>query len=154
MPRSIKTPKFQALITGLGLGIKGRSSTIRPLVIHRIVIMTDADCGWRPTSAPAPSLFYRYRKTLLEGGYSYIACPPPLPKWSAVKSHLLLQRQYLKTTLDGFGGKANLHNPAFQGPGRNDAQGSSGKHHGPTTRTMKRVEIEDAAEPIGILHQS
>ena len=141
-----KNTEIQALITALGLGIKGEEFDVSNLRYHRIVIMTDADVDGAHIRTLILTFFYRYQRELVEGGYIYIACPP-LYKVERGKNHTYCyNEQDLKTTLDGFGEKANYTIQRFKGLGEMMPQQLWETTMDPTTRTMKRVEIEDAAQ--------
>ena len=141
-----KNTEIQALITALGLGIKGEEFDVSNLRYHRIVIMTDADVDGAHIRTLILTFFYRYHRELVEGGYIYIACPP-LYKVERGKNHTYCyNEQDLKTTLDGFGEKANYTIQRFKGLGEMMPQQLWETTMDPTTRTMKRVEIEDAAQ--------
>lgn len=58
----------------------------------------------------------------------------------------MLQRTRFEKTLDGFGEKANYTIQRFKGLGEMMPKQLWETTMDPTTRTMKRVEIEDAAE--------
>ncbi|MFN9645653.1 MAG: DNA topoisomerase (ATP-hydrolyzing) subunit B [Cyanobacteriota bacterium] len=141
-----KNTEIQALITALGLGIKGEEFDEKGLRYHRIVIMTDADVDGAHIRTLLLTFFYRYQRALVEGGYIYIACPP-LYKVERGKNHTYCYNESdLRKTLDGFGEKANYNIQRFKGLGEMMPQQLWETTMDPTTRMMKRVEIEDAAE--------
>ncbi|MCP9901194.1 DNA topoisomerase (ATP-hydrolyzing) subunit B [Cyanobium sp. Cruz CV13-4-11] len=141
-----KNTEIQALITALGLGIKGEDFEEKNLRYHRIVIMTDADVDGAHIRTLLLTFFYRYQKALVEGGYIYIACPP-LYKVERGKNHnYCYNENELKKVLQGFGEKANYNIQRFKGLGEMMPKQLWETTMDPETRMMKRVEIEDALE--------
>ncbi len=141
-----KNTEIQSLITALGLGIKGEEFQSNNLRYHRVVIMTDADVDGAHIRTLLLTFFYRYQKELVEGGYIYIACPP-LYKVERGKNHTYCYNEAdLEKTLSGFGEKANYTIQRFKGLGEMMPKQLWETTMDPSTRMMKRVEIEDALE--------
>lgn len=141
-----KNNEIQSLITALGLGIRGDEFDPTQLRYHRIVIMTDADVDGAHIRTLLLTFFYRYQRALVEEGYIYIACPP-LYKLERGKNHFYCySERELQQKIAEFPANANYNIQRFKGLGEMMPQQLWDTTMNPETRTMKRVEIEDAAQ--------
>eukprot|EP01032_Pedospumella_encystans_P012016 gene12016-13930_t len=137
--------ELQALISALGLGVKGAAFDSEQLRYHRIVIMTDADVDGAHIRLLLLTFFYRYQRELLEQGYIYIACPPlykVTPKGSKKESYLYDQAQ-----LDTYFTTHNQESTQmqrFKGLGEMMPTQLWETTMNPDTRILKQVCIEDA----------
>ncbi|MBD2681801.1 MULTISPECIES: DNA topoisomerase (ATP-hydrolyzing) subunit B [Nostoc] len=141
-----KNNEVQALITALGLGVKGEEFDSTQLRYHRIVIMTDADVDGAHIRTLLLTFFYRYQRSLIEQGFIYIACPP-LFKVERGRNHEYCYSDRDKDqVIAKFPANANYTIQRFKGLGEMMPQQLWDTTMNPETRKMKQVEIEDAAE--------
>jgi DNA gyrase subunit B len=132
-----KNTEIQALITALGLGVKG---------YHRIVIMTDADVDGAHIRTLLLTFFYRYQRALIEQGHIYIACPPLYKVERGRNYYYCYSDRELQQRLAEFPDNANYTIQRFKGLGEMMPEQLWTTTMNPETRTFKQVEIEDAAE--------
>ncbi len=141
-----KNTEIQALITALGLGVRGEEFNSKNLRYHRICLMTDADVDGAHIRTLLLTFFYRYQRALIEEGYIYIACPP-LYKLERGRNHYYCySERELQKKISDFPANANYTIQRFKGLGEMMPKQLWETTMDRETRTLKRVEIQDAAE--------
>jgi DNA gyrase subunit B len=141
-----KNNEIQALITALGLGVKGEEFNPSQLRYHHVVLMTDADVDGAHIRTLLLTFFYRYQRALIEQGFIYIACPPLYKVERGKNYQYCYSERELQQHLSTLPSNANYTIQRFKGLGEMMPEQLWTTTMNPETRTLKRVEIEDAAE--------
>lgn len=141
-----KNTEIQALITALGLGIKGEDFDLSQLRYHRICLMTDADVDGAHIRTLLLTFFYRYQRALVDQGYIYIACPPLYKLERGRQHYYLYSDRELQAQIAEFPANANYTIQRFKGLGEMMPQQLWDTTMNPESRTLKQVTIEDALE--------
>ena len=135
--------ELQALISALGLGVRGEEFNRDNLRYHRIVIMTDADVDGAHIRALILTFFYRYQRSLIEDGHVFIACPPLYKVSRGRKDTYCWSDDDLEEALAG-DGKATIQR--FKGLGEMMPNQLWATTMDPTARKMQQVVVDDAAK--------
>ena len=141
-----KNNEIQSLITALGLGVKGEEFNASQLRYHHVVLMTDADVDGAHIRTLLLTFFYRYQRALIEQGFIYIACPPLYKVERGKNYQYCYSERELQQHLGTLPSNANYTIQRFKGLGEMMPEQLWTTTMNPETRTLKRVEIEDAAE--------
>ncbi|MFN5241005.1 MAG: DNA topoisomerase (ATP-hydrolyzing) subunit B, partial [Aphanizomenon sp.] len=133
-----KNNEIQALITALGLGVKGEEFNSSQLRYHHIVLMTDADVDGAHIRTLLLTFFYRYQRALIEQGFIYIACPPLYKVERGKNYQYCYSERELQQHLGTLPSNANYTIQRFKGLGEMMPEQLWTTTMNPETRTLKR----------------
>jgi DNA gyrase subunit B len=141
-----KNNEIQALITGLGMGIKGEEFNVAQLRYHKIILLADADVDGAHIRTLLLTFFYRYQRELVDQGYIYIGCPPLYKVERGKNAQYCYSDRDKDAHIATFPANANYNIQRFKGLGEMMPQQLWDTTMNPATRTLKQITIEDAAE--------
>ncbi|MBT7736256.1 type IIA DNA topoisomerase subunit B, partial [Candidatus Peregrinibacteria bacterium] len=143
LDRILANNEVKNLIIALGVGI-GETFDIERLRYHKIVIMTDADVDGAHIRTLLLTLFYRYFKPLIEGGFVYIAQPPLYKIAQGKKIHYAYVEEEKDTYLKSLGKDAKYSIQRYKGLGEMNPDQLWDTTMDPVSRSMLQVTIDDA----------
>jgi DNA gyrase subunit B len=148
LDRVLSSDKIRPLVIALGAGI-GETFDIAKLRYHRICLLSDADVDGAHISTLLLTFFYRHMPEVIDNGYLYL-CQPPLYRVSTGKVTRYAtsekERELALKELSRDGKSKNVTVQRFKGLGEMNADQLWETTMNPDTRTLLRIEINDAAE--------
>ena len=144
MDKMLANAEIRTMITALGTNIDDEFDASR-LRYHRVILMTDADVDGSHIRTLLLTFFFRHMPELISGGYLYIAQPPLYRiknsdgvKWvysEQEKDDTLKNSTARKTEIQRYKGLGEMTSEQLWETTMN-----------PATRTILKVDIEDAAK--------
>ena len=146
LDKIVASENVRPLIIALGAGIEGigDSFDLTKLRYHRIIIMTDADVDGAHIRTLLLTFFYRHMPLVIDSGYLYIA-QPPLYRVSTGKVTRYAQSEKERDRIIKEFNVKNLSVQRFKGLGEMNADQLWDTTMNPETRTLLRVDSENAA---------
>jgi len=141
--------EIKSLVIALGTAISD-SFDIEKLRYHKVVIMTDADTDGAHIRTLLLTLFYRFFRPVIDGGFLYIA-QPPLFRLQLGKDvrYVYTPEQKDKAVAEMTAGKkaeSNVNVQRYKGLGEMNPDQLWETTMNPEFRTLLQVEIDDAEE--------
>jgi DNA gyrase subunit B len=145
--------EIKNMFTGLGVHIgtveDAKALNVEKLRYHKVIVMCDADVDGSHITTLILTFFFRYMKELVEKGHIYIATPPLyLVKKGKDQKYCWNDQQRDEAVRDlAKGGKEeSVHIQRYKGLGEMNAEQLWETTMNPSTRTLRQVTIESAAE--------
>ncbi|MFR1805232.1 MAG: toprim domain-containing protein, partial [Faecalispora jeddahensis] len=135
--------KLMPVVTALGCGL-GEEFDLSKLRYGKIIIMADADVDGSHIRTLLLTFFFRFMRPLVEQGHIYLA-QPPLYRITRGKNHRYAYSDKQRDAIMAELGGTNYDIQRYKGLGEMDAQQLWETTMDPETRTMLKVEMEDAA---------
>jgi len=142
--------EIRAIVTALGGGFGDQFDFAR-LRYHRVIIMTDADVDGSHIRTLLLTFFFRNMQELITNGHLFIAQPPLYRIQQGRQISWIYSEKEKETKLKELKG-TRVEVQRYKGLGEMSPQQLWDTTMNPSTRTLLRVELEDAMEADRIFH--
>jgi DNA gyrase subunit B len=144
----ISFEEIRALITALGAGTNETFDASK-LRYHRVIVMTDADVDGAHIRTLLLTFFFRQMRQVISEGYLYIAQPPLYRVQYGKESYYAYSEQERDAALAEIREKnknaRDIHVTRYKGLGEMNPEQLWDTTMNPATRTLLKVNLEDAA---------
>ena len=147
LDKMLASEQIKNIVIALGTAI-GDTFDIDNLRYHKIIIAADADVDGAHIRTLILTLFYRYLRQVIEGGYLYIAQPPlyKIEKGKTIIAYVYSDEEKDKILKEHKADADKISIQRYKGLGEMNADELSETTMNPENRTLKRVRIIDAQE--------
>jgi DNA gyrase subunit B len=145
----LSNEEIRTMITALGTGV-GEDFTLGDARYHKIIIMTDADVDGAHIRTLLLTFFYKELKHLIDAGYIYIAQPPLFRIAKGKEEYYAYDDKErdacVRRLANGAEGHGSVVIQRYKGLGEMNPDQLWKTTMDPATRTILKVEMEDAVE--------
>jgi DNA gyrase subunit B len=143
LSKILENKEIQAIITAVGTGI-GEEFDVSKARYHKIISMADADEDGSHIKTLLLTFFFRYMPDLIDAGFVFVAQPPLYRVPYKGQVHYFKNDEQLAAFVRSANG-AKIEPQRFKGLGEMNAEQLWDTTLDPSTRTLLRVTMEDAA---------
>ncbi|HHX93958.1 MAG TPA: DNA topoisomerase (ATP-hydrolyzing) subunit B [Tenericutes bacterium] len=145
LDRILANNEIRSMFTAIGTGF-GEEFDINKLRYHKIIIMTDADVDGAHIRTLLITFFYRYLRSLVEGGYIYIAQPPLYKVQQGKNIQYVYSDQELQEVLKNLEDSTKPTIQRYKGLGEMNPEQLWETTMNPEDRVLLQITVDDAIQ--------